>query len=228
MIRILVVPADYTKACRQEEMNPADLQGFQEIVGGFIEHVNLAPEGSLYANEDGIAKILPFNERATALAAFHSRPFNSKRFIVGDVYVTGPADRHGLDTDVPEEIVRLLGAAQIQVQIRPDDNSQWEDIPGTYPTLVRAYTDSYAATNILTVIAPEHRPLIRAIPATEPAPHLDPDAVWTVWGDRVDPYAVRQTREQAQAAVDTATAEGDTGVYAQHPDGTTLTPSATH
>ncbi|WP_347176868.1 hypothetical protein [Parafrankia sp. EAN1pec] len=49
-----------------------------------------------------------------------------------------------------------------------------------------------------------------------------------MWGEGTDPYAVRQTRQQAQDVVDTATAEGDPGVYAQHPDGTTLTPSATH
>ncbi|ORT46584.1 DUF3846 domain-containing protein [Frankia sp. KB5] len=227
MIRVLVVPADYREPHRQLEMNPTDLRGFQALVGGFIERLELAGGASLYVNEDGIAQVLRFNERATALAAFHSRPFTPKQAIVGDAYLTGPADQHGLDTDVPEQIVHLLGAPQIQVQVRSAGESRWEDIPGTYPTLVRAYTDTYTVTNILTVVAPAHRPAIRAIPVTAPSRRPDTDAVWTVWGDRVDPYAVRQTREQAQAVVDTATAEGDTGVYAQHPDGTTLTATPT-
>ncbi|ABW16081.1 hypothetical protein Franean1_6747 [Parafrankia sp. EAN1pec] len=172
MIRILVVPADSTKPYRQEEMNPADLQGLQRIVGGFIEPVNLTPGGSLYANDEGIMKGLPVNERATALAGFHTHPFTPGQLIVGDVYVTGPVDHHGLDTDVPNSIIRLLSAPQIQVQIRvrPDSENRWEDIPGTYSTLVDAYTDICAVARIVTVIDPERRPAIRAIPAPEP-PH---------------------------------------------------------
>ncbi|WP_020572729.1 DUF3846 domain-containing protein [Parafrankia discariae] len=234
MIRVLTLPADRTAPHSLTQMSPTDLRGFQHLVGGSIEGVDLPYSGSLYANEDGIALRLPLNERATALVAFHTSLFTREQVIVGDVYLTGPGDAQGLDTDVPDTIVQLLTASPIQLQAS-ENGGDWTD-HGAYPDLVDAYTSVWAASMLLTHFEPGKRFAVRAVPAVTAAEQPtgssagtgpDEEAVWTVWGDRVDPYAVRQPREQAQAAVDTATAEGDTGVYAQHPDGTTLTPTPT-
>ncbi|WP_165938579.1 DUF3846 domain-containing protein [Parafrankia sp. BMG5.11] len=231
MIQVLTVPADPAAPHALTQMSPTDLRGFQTLVGGSIERVPLASAGSLWANEDGLGQRLPFNERATALAAFHAPRFTWDLQIAGDVYLTGPVDTDGLDTDVPDTLVALLTAEWIRLQARPN-GGDWAD-NGTYPGLLAAYTAVWEKAGLLTEYEPGKRFAVRAVPiataARQPTARSTTggEAVWTVWGDRVDPYAVRQTREQAQAAVDAATAEGDDGVYAEHPDGTTLEPTPT-
>ncbi|CUU60869.1 protein of unknown function (DUF3846) [Parafrankia irregularis] len=231
MIRVLTVPADPEAPHALIQMSPTDLRGFQTLVGGSIERVDLADVGSLWANEDGLRLCLGLNERATALAAFHAPRFGWDLQIVGDTYVTGPVDADGLDTDVPDTLVGLLTAEQVRLEVRRS-GGDWAD-NGTHPGLLAAYAAVWEKVGLLADFKPGSRFAVRALPvgtaAGEPTAGsvTDGEAVWTVWGDRVDPYAVRQTRQQAQAAVDKAAAEGDAGVYAAHPDGTTLTPTPT-
>ncbi|WP_235498524.1 DUF3846 domain-containing protein [Frankia sp. R43] len=231
MIRVLTVPADPEAPHALTEMNPADLLGFQRLVGGSIERVDLAGAGSLWVNEDGPRLCLPLNERATALAAFHAPRFTWDPQIVGDTYLTGPVDADGLDTDVPDTLVGLLTAEQIRLEVRRS-GGEWAD-NGVHPGLLAAYAAVWEKVGLLADVKPGSFFAVRALPlgtaAGEPTAGsaTDGEAAWTVWGDRVDPYAVRQTRAQAQAAVDKAAAEGDPGAYAEHPDGSTLEPTPT-
>jgi deoxyribodipyrimidine photolyase-like uncharacterized protein len=73
MGRVITIPADSTQAIRSRETDqqPA-LQELQDIVDGYIEQVPgwrdyMGTPCVVYANEDGKARELPVNARATAL-----------------------------------------------------------------------------------------------------------------------------------------------------------------
>lgn len=72
----------------------------QEIVGGLIEPIDLRRgDGTrMYVNEEGALIGLPFNSIATDLALNAIMPWTAA--ILGDVYIIGPGDGNGYDTDV--------------------------------------------------------------------------------------------------------------------------------
>lgn len=106
LIKIVVIPADSSQAVevREIEATPEVMGG---IVGGWLEVVGLTgPLASLYINEEGKLRRLPLNQRATALVQRHNAMLGD--FIVGDVFIAGPPDLEGNDTDAPEEYQRLV------------------------------------------------------------------------------------------------------------------------
>lgn len=78
-----------------------DLASYQAIVGGYIEGV-FGNVCTMYVNEEGILRSLPFNSRATLFA--NSILGHSIR-LFGDVLILGTGDGDGSDTDVRPSVV---------------------------------------------------------------------------------------------------------------------------
>lgn len=75
------------------------LEGYQAIVGGYIEAIRLRHNDFMFVNEEGKLAIrgrdpLPPNKIATVIAQVD--------VIAGDVIIVGPSDGNGGDTSLPE------------------------------------------------------------------------------------------------------------------------------
>jgi hypothetical protein len=111
-MKVAVIPADEGQDVRIEEVEKISLEFLKDRVGGWVEAVDISlpnePEVSMYLNEEGKLKGLPYNPRASKLAAGSIR---ASDYIVGTVVLCGPVDEDGEDTGLAEtqtEWLRLL------------------------------------------------------------------------------------------------------------------------
>lgn len=163
MIIVLVIPAAPTAPIRRRRLDPADMPSMERIVGGGLHPVSLTdPESSLYLPAPG-PKTRPINERATALAAFHIRPFQPQKILRGDAVLTGPTDEDGQDTDTPDDLIRILNASQVRVRTRSRGDRRWRSGGDAHPSLRHAYIHTCKA--VLRIPA-DDRPLIRIVAVT--------------------------------------------------------------
>lgn len=100
MPKALIIPADEDQPICIK--NVEGLEAYQAIVGGYIEMVSLTLtlagekcDVALFCNEEGKLSGLPLNRRATEMARIPGD------FLVGDVFLVGPPDDEGNETDVP-------------------------------------------------------------------------------------------------------------------------------
>ncbi|WP_402843636.1 DUF3846 domain-containing protein [Microbacterium sp. GXS0129] len=118
MVEGLYIPADDSEAVEIRELEK--LEDYQAAVGGWIEAVDVPSLGvTIYVNEEGLRRRLPFNPRASFLWWFHG-PGAHQAMLVGDAIIVGIPDENGDGTDVPEEVVGLLTVAReyaIAIQI---------------------------------------------------------------------------------------------------------------
>lgn len=107
MVQGLYIPVDTD---RPIEIRTFDrLEDYQSAVGGWIEAVDVMPLGStLYVNEEGLLRQLPFNSRATFLCWYELPPLRHRTVLVGDAVLVGIPDDDGNDTNLPEETLALL------------------------------------------------------------------------------------------------------------------------
>jgi hypothetical protein len=77
------------------------LNTLKRAVGGYVECVNLAPNLTLWANEDGMAEQLPPNPLATMLV-------NNGYPVVGSVVIAGGADAKGSLQSLPAEWLAMM------------------------------------------------------------------------------------------------------------------------
>lgn len=104
-MKVLYVPANIAEPMEVREIEPT-LDGMKALVGGWLEVVGLTnPVGTLYLDEEGKLKRLPFNQRATAIAQQRNAMFLD--FIAGDAFISGPPDREGNETECPAEYLEL-------------------------------------------------------------------------------------------------------------------------
>lgn len=114
-ITALAIPADRAAPVATVEIGQS-LAAIRAHVGGpyrgaYLEGLILGTDGTMYLDEDGKAKGLAVNPRATVLGWMHGLASDDR--IVGDVLVTGPPDDDGDDTDVSvtfSEWVRRMAA----------------------------------------------------------------------------------------------------------------------
>lgn len=139
-INSVVIPADDEQPLRQGELPKEGLAERQQLVGGFIQGVDLGePAARLYCNEDGKYMQLPVNRRATFLLWVHNPPFRNQDFIVGDAFLVGPA-KHSADTSVPDEYVQtLFKATSFHVELRQEGSDEWQRHPQQFDDWVAAY-----------------------------------------------------------------------------------------
>ncbi|WP_235498520.1 hypothetical protein [Frankia sp. R43] len=120
------------------------------------------PESSLYLPEENPRFPGPCNMRATALAAFHTRPLRIPRPILrGDAFLAGPTTIEGRDTDAPEELIRLLEHREFLVQTKQPGARRWSQ-GRRYVGFEHAYAHTW---NRMRRIPDEDMPLIRIVGA---------------------------------------------------------------
>lgn len=106
MVKAVFIPADI-----DEEVEAREAEGFEALqaaVGGWVEAVDVPSLGvTIYINEEGRVRHLPFNSRALFLWWYYV-PRDRPAMLVGNVIVVGAPNKRGDDTDVPEPVLRLL------------------------------------------------------------------------------------------------------------------------
>ena len=129
MARCIIIPANpYHPLTRTDLVSLADLQ---RAVGGWVEQVNITQTLAMLVDEDGRAKTLRQNRRATLLWRLLFPAARNELGIVGDAVLTGIPENERY-TDVPEDFDRLLietrryvvraVAGDDEVRSRPFDN----------------------------------------------------------------------------------------------------------
>lgn len=99
-ITAIKIPADRAQPIERVTFDKDDLKYLQDVVGGYAEAVTLESPVSVvvHSNEDGKSQGLPENIRVIQY-------LRSPVVIVGDVLVTGSADRHGNMTSVSKAVL---------------------------------------------------------------------------------------------------------------------------
>jgi hypothetical protein len=141
LIKCLVIPADDAQELRIEEVDPT-LENLQRAIGGgYLQVLHLEqPSMSLYVDEEGAMKNLPVNVRASAFWRTHNPVFYGAKPLVGDAIITGPPDRRGIETSVPEEFIALIfNTEEYAVEIQFVDDGPWIRNADPYRTWQHAY-----------------------------------------------------------------------------------------
>lgn len=125
-ISTVVIPADDDRPLRSGQLDATSLESYRGLVNGNLEALSLEqPTASMYLNADGKIIELPVNVRATMLLWAHIKEMRFQDYIVGDVFLTGPVDGDGWDTDVPEELAKLFDARALRIEIQTYGDPQW-------------------------------------------------------------------------------------------------------
>lgn len=117
MVKGIYIPVDETESLEQREF--ATLDDYEAAVGGWIEAVDVPDLGvTVYVNEAGLLRHLPFNPRASFLWWYHV-PGAHQAMLVGNAVIVGALDENGDSTDVPQEVTDLLtGTSEYAVAIQ--------------------------------------------------------------------------------------------------------------
>ncbi len=102
MAKLKVLIVEPSGEHREAEVDN-ELGAFQAIVGGYIEPI-YGRVGTIYVNEEGLLRSLPVNPLAT-LFAERVLGRQAQYPLVGTVFIVGPADTEGDDTDVRPAVV---------------------------------------------------------------------------------------------------------------------------
>ena len=100
MTQIRVLTVDTEGTAQHIEIGN-DFRSFQAVVGGYIEGV-YGNVGTIYVNEEGLLKDLPFNPFATEFA---NRILDANVRLFGTALIVGPVDDEGNDTHVRPSVV---------------------------------------------------------------------------------------------------------------------------
>lgn len=124
MVRGLLIPSGEDPI---EERTVASLPDYREAVGGWIEAIDLPDVGiTIYVNEEGLLRQLPFNPRATFLWWYHQAEARQQTMLVGNALVVGLPDRSGESTDVPDAVAELfLRPGLWRVEVQTTDGRIW-------------------------------------------------------------------------------------------------------
>jgi hypothetical protein len=128
MVQGIIIPADNTAPLKAATLD--SLEDYRQAVGGWIEAVDIPDLGvTMYVNEEGLIRDLPFNRRATFLWQFHVPQAHDAR-LVGDVAVVGLTDDEGESTELPDNLLqRLLEPGIYRVRTRQRGGSEWHEEP---------------------------------------------------------------------------------------------------
>ncbi|WP_425546358.1 DUF3846 domain-containing protein [Agromyces soli] len=106
MVRGIYLPADDREELVVREFSGVD--DYARSVDGYIEAVDVPDLGvTIYVNEIGLLRRLPFNSRASFLWWYYE-PAARESLLVRDAVIVGWPDADGESTDVPEAVLRLL------------------------------------------------------------------------------------------------------------------------
>lgn len=170
MVTGIVIPADADQPLEQRDF--VGLDDYREAVGGWIEAIDLHDLGiTIYVNEDGLIRHLPFNSRATFLWWYHAPTARQKSMIVGSAVIVGSPARNGDSTDVPEAVRELLlTPADYRVEARTTGDPKWYGNQATCPDYWEAIVCAMVTLERWTLAED-----VRVLPV-EPTPHEAPAA----------------------------------------------------
>lgn len=128
MVEGIIIPAGNTAPLTTRTLD--SLEDYQRAVGGWIEAVDIPDLGvTMYVNEEGLIRDLPFNRRATFLWRFHVPQARDAR-LAGDVAVVGLTDDEGENTELPMDLRRrLLEPGVYRVRTRELGRNRWHEEP---------------------------------------------------------------------------------------------------
>ncbi|WP_409048298.1 DUF3846 domain-containing protein [Microbacterium sp. HA-8] len=134
----IYIPADQEAPLEHRELQ--GLEDYQTVVGGYIEAVDLPEAGAtLFVNEEGLLRKLPFNPRATFLWWFWVPAARYKAMLVGDAILVGSSDQRGDETDVPEPLAAsLLSPYGHRVEVLTHGDPKWYGNQASYPDYFEA------------------------------------------------------------------------------------------
>lgn len=132
MVKALIIPSAEHEPITECEVNR--LEDYQAAVGGWVEPVDIpALSVTVYVNEEGLLRQLPFNPRATFLWWYFVPEARQTAMLVGQALVTGLPDRSGDSTDVPSEVVGMLAKpGEWRVEVRTIGDPKWYRNQMTY------------------------------------------------------------------------------------------------
>ena len=101
-IKVLVIEPN--KVPYLKTLDRSDLQGFQRLVGGWVENITLLLDGtSMFINEEGKLNGLPLNPVATAMVEKFIPGFIKQDVIVGTAVILGANNEHS--ASCPQHII---------------------------------------------------------------------------------------------------------------------------
>lgn len=133
MVSGIVIPADADQPI--ELRNFTGLDDYRAAVDGWIEAIDLLDLGvTIYVNEEGLLRHLPFNSRASFLWWYHVPSARQSAMLVGSAVVVGLPGRNGESTDVPDAARELLlSPGRFRVEVRTVGDPKWYGNQATYP-----------------------------------------------------------------------------------------------
>lgn len=128
MVQGIIIPADNSVSLTAATSET--LKDYQQVVGGWIEAADIPDLGiTMYVNEEGFIRDLPFNRRAAFLWRFHVPRARDAR-LVGDVAVVGLTNDEGESTELPNELrLRLIEPGVYRVRTRELGRNHWHEEP---------------------------------------------------------------------------------------------------
>lgn len=124
MVTGIVIPADAEQPLELREFTK--LEDYQAAVGGWIEAVDVHALGvTIYVNEEGLLRHLPFNSRASFLWWYHVPEARQKTMLVGDAVMVGLPDRCGDNTNLPGNLSHMLTGGVWRVEVRTHGDPKW-------------------------------------------------------------------------------------------------------
>lgn len=133
MVTGIVIPAKDVRLIEQREFTGLD--DYRAAVDGWLEAIDIHDLGvTIYVNEEGLLRHLPFNSRASFLWWYHVPATRQKAMLVGDAVIVGLPARNGDSTDAPQ-VVRelLLRPAAYRVEVRTAGDPKWYGNQAIYP-----------------------------------------------------------------------------------------------
>lgn len=124
MVRGIYVPADSDESLEVREFTGLD--DYQSAVEGWIEPVDVPDLGiTIYVNEEGLIRHLPFNSRATFLWWYYVPVARHRAILVGNTVIVGMPDEQGSTADVPAEVETLTKHGIWRVEVKTLGDSKW-------------------------------------------------------------------------------------------------------
>lgn len=158
MVQGIIIPASNAEDMRTIEL--WEVEDYQKVVGGWIEALDISDFGcTMYLNEEGLIRGLPYNRRATYLWWYHVPHARGRARLAGDAVLVGLPDRDGGSTNIPTAACELmLGAAVCQVELQRRNSDQWRAAPSDPQT----YIEAVVGATLMMEYAPDRQ--LRVIP----------------------------------------------------------------
>ena len=138
MVQGIIIPAADSEPLVGAEF--AKLEDYQRVVGGWIEAVDIPDlNATIYVNEEGLLRGLPFNRRATFLWWFHVPASRGRARLVGNAVLAGGVNPAGNSTDLSPAVSKLLlTSGEYNVSTREPGSSRWRSEPEPHEDCLEA------------------------------------------------------------------------------------------